>query len=279
LAGCYFYVSTDKSPSTRQNIRLKVDKVHNPCKDAPPNLLSFSTADRLSGYETILTKDEYYDRVTAMGFDSSVVGTERNFMSIISKGTGKKVIALGSDNVYFYNCFQAAQGIIDRLYNKFINPTESILADTDGSAVLVEIADYIKLHDHKLNEEIVAEVFKIGFDLNNKFKISARRYTKLYGPDENNPWKVYAFCGCARAGTSGVGGSGTDASITIGGTTVTFGAAIDLNLVRVGMALRIDSTMFWIKSITDSTHVVVDAAAVATLSNKDYSMGHSYHTR
>jgi hypothetical protein len=277
--GMDFYVSANKGVTSRRCIRLKISKVHNPCTEAPPALLTFSTKDCLIKYDTELNKDEKYDRVEIFGFNSSY-STKDSFENAIV-GDGDNALTLGSSRVYFYDSYAGAQGIAERLYNKFINPTEIAKVTLDARGFIVELADYIKLHDHKLDEEIVVEVYRWAFDLKNKVDLIARRYTKLYGPDENNIYKKYAFCGCARAGTDAKFGDGFSAYISSGDKTVTLGVleSFDLNTVKVGMAIRISTAMFWIASITSTTELEVDTAATVDLSSEPWSIGNSYHAR
>lgn len=277
--GINFYISADKSATSRRCIRIKVAKVHNPCTEAPPNLLRFSTKDRLIKYDTELSKDEKYDRVEIFGFNSTL-STKENFENAIV-GTGNNPLVLGSSRVYFYDSYAGAQGIAGRLYNKFSSPTEIVKLVLDAVGLIAELADYIKVHDHKLDEEIVVEIYKWAFDLKNQISLEARRYTKLYGPEENNTYKKYAFCGCAYAGTNAKKGSGFSAYIYSGDKTVTLGVLenFDLNVIKIGMAIRISSYMFWIASITSSQELEVDTAATADLSSEPWSIGNSYHAR
>ena len=276
--GINFYISADKSATSRRCVRLKVSKVHNPCTDAPPSLLRFSTKDRLIKYDTELNKDENYDRVEIYGFNS-FLSTKENFENPVV-GTGDRSLVLGSKEIYYYDSYAGAQGIAERLYNKFINPTEIVRLGLDAAGIIVELADYIKVHDHKLDEEIVVEVYRWAFNLKNQVDLIARRYTKLFGPDENNIYKRYAFCGCAHAGTDAKYGTGAAASISSGDTTVTLsGETFDLNIIKIGMAIRLSTTIFWIASITSATELEVDAASAADFSGVDWSVGNSYHAR
>ncbi len=293
ICGMYFFTEKKKSISEDRRIHLLYNRTVSPCTDDPPALLSLSTAGKLQSYQVNTNSDDLKDKVIITNFDSGI-STPDNF-DVKIQGTGNRVLQLSAPTnppVYFYNSGAAADSIAQRLLSQLNKPPEIINTDLDASGLVVELGDYVKLHEHKINETIIAQIFNSGFAVNGTGTgLVAKRYTDLYGPEESNPFKKWAFVGCAYVDDDQIGGNGADASIELNGTVVTLasGETIDSNIAIPGMAITLDGDNatfehFRLKQILTTITFEIeeslegggDIASIAH-ANVTWSIGNSYH--
>ena len=68
----------------------------------------------------------------------------------------------------------------------------------DVAGYNLELADLIDIHDSITGQTKTVQIFQTNNNMTNgDVKINARRYDLLYGPDVNDPTKLWAFVGCA----------------------------------------------------------------------------------
>jgi hypothetical protein len=284
LCGFQIFMSSGDT----QTLKISIDQTVNPCKDAGIVPFELSTRDSIQSMTVELNTNELYDRVEGSNFQEGI-SNEQSFDTFFV-GSGSKSLQLNSSNnpsVYLYESHSALLAMVQRIYNQFSGLIEKMEIETDLSSIPVELSDYTYIHDHKIGESVLTRITKWAFNLRNKISVTARKYVKLYGPDFTNPvYKVWAFCGCAHAGTNQEVGWGSDASITTGTNIITLNDG-NTNNMFPKMIFRIGGTTggtsgseyFTIASITDSTHLTTTANASATHTSESWSAGKGYFAR
>ncbi len=202
LTGMYFFVSAKKSSSVDQRIRLSLNTPINLCDPSTSlNVVrpTFSTKDRLDTCVLTTNNSTRFDGVVSTNFDPGQ-STHKNF-DIKKVGSGKKILqfaAASNPRVYWYDSTAGAQANVDRRFKQLSEPAQEYGISMGVEGYNLELADLIDIHEKISDQTKTVQLFQTVNNMNNgDIKIQARRYGLLYGPDVNDPTKLWAFVGCA----------------------------------------------------------------------------------
>jgi len=284
VTGMFFFQSANKSTTQDRSIRLELNKTVNPCDAAQESTFlagSFSTTDFLRSYNTEISNDGLRDKVINVNFDSGK-STRKQF-DIKIRGTGTRVLQLGSTSkpfVYFYDSGIIADAVASRKLAQLSEPAEIMRVTVDSAGFPVELSDLIKLHDTISGTDVIVQVFEHGFDPNNfSTKIQGRRYSLLYGPDKDNPFKLWAFVDCAFVDNDAIAGKDTGSGdVTIGSPKFELSSGtFDIDLIKVGMAVTINAQQHRVLVVVDDGELTLDGNSTETTTIANWSIGNSYH--
>lgn len=181
-----------RTTSQDRRIRLLVLEPFSSILDEPDYLLKFSTCDKLQEFIMDTTSDTIKDKVIVSNFDSSI-STEK-VRDGYAAGSGNRSINLVDDKVYLYDSFAFAEAMAQRRLSQLISPIISITTELDRVGLIVECGDMVKLHEHLNDDEHIVQVNDETKELlTGKTTLTGKKYTQLWGPDENTPCKLWAF--------------------------------------------------------------------------------------
>jgi len=206
LTGMYFFVTAKKSPTLDRRIRLSLNTPINLCDPTTSlNIVrpTFSTKDRLDTCVLTTKNSTRFDGVITTNFDPGQ-STHKNF-DVKTSGSGKKILqfsAARNPKVYWYDSTAGAQANIDRRFKQLNEPAQEYDLSMGVAGYNLELADLIDIHEAISDQTKTMQIFQTVNNMNNgDIKIQARRYGLLYGPDVNDPTKLWAFVGCSFVGS------------------------------------------------------------------------------
>ena len=199
---------TTKSGGTDHRIRLiDISPQNNDpdCGGTVQTNLLYSTADKVKSFEVLTSSDIIKTKVTSTNFNTAK--STREFFDIKEKSRPlvgqetEKVLQLGTDRnprVYYYDSGAFALAIVERYFNLLSTSFEQFTLNIDKSGIVIESGDLINVHDKTIDETRTIQIAEVNYNLNNyDTRIVGKRFPLQYGPDEDEPLKLWAFFDCA----------------------------------------------------------------------------------
>ena len=154
--------------TTDHRIRLIINRDYDNTTDNPAPAISWSTHNEITQLEIDSDNQFLKNDIFITNFIPSVSLPGAFEIIEQSSGNADKVLEIALDDkpiCYWYNSNWYADRCATNFLNKLEDAWENVRILIDERGVIVELGDYVKIHDHKVNEYIVMQVYDWSFNL------------------------------------------------------------------------------------------------------------------
>jgi hypothetical protein len=156
--------------STDRRIRLVINRDYVHATDNPIPILTWATNNELNTLEISSDNDKTKNKILITNFIPDVSLPDN--LQLITKfsGAADRSIEIALDEkpiVFWYNSEFWADRHAQNLLNKLEDAWEDVNLGLDARGIIIELGDYVKAYDHKVDEYIVLQVYTHSFNLDN----------------------------------------------------------------------------------------------------------------